>query len=117
MASSGASSTYELPERQLRYVNNDISTTYVVNYSIGSLNIINISRLLLRQFVCRTCTLARHLSLSSSMVRASQLSSEGCGRSFSGAQKSFFLTNVHPSSKISPSSHIYNIGRNIILKL
>ena len=29
--------------------------------------------------ICRTCTLAHHLSLGSSIVRASQRSSEGCG--------------------------------------
>ena len=30
-------------------------------------------------YLCRTCTWARHLSLGSSMVRASHRSSEGCG--------------------------------------
>ena len=33
----------------------------------------------LRSHICRICTLARHLSLGSSMVRASYRSSEGCG--------------------------------------
>ena len=42
-------------------------------------------------YICRTCALARHLSLGNSMVRASYQSSEGCGFDPGlGAQKSFF---------------------------
>ena len=40
---------------------------------------INLSWLPLRSHICRTCNLARHLSLGSWMVRASHRSSEGCG--------------------------------------
>ena len=49
-------------------------------YNICRINtIITILRLLLLQDICRTCTLALHLRLESSIVRASHRSSEGCG--------------------------------------
>ena len=40
--------------------------------------IISISWLPLRQHICQTCNIARHLSLGHSMVTASHRSSEGC---------------------------------------
>ena len=45
---------------------------------IASNIIINISCLPHWQHICRTCTLAHHLSLGGSMVRVSHQSSEGC---------------------------------------
>ena len=52
-------------------------------YNIYRLNvIINISWQPLRQHICRTCSWACHLSVGSSMVRASHQLSEGCGFDF-----------------------------------
>ena len=50
---------------------------YIYIYSIKC--IIYISWLALKSHICRSYTLARHLSLGSSMIRASYRSSEGCG--------------------------------------
>ena len=63
-------------------------TTYI--YRITTIIKILWLRLSLRSHICRTWTLARHLSPGSSMVSAPHRSSEGCGFDPSRAQKSFF---------------------------
>ena len=61
-----------------------------------------------RHHICRTCPLARHVSLGSSMVRASYCFLEGCGfdphRGSEMAQKSDVYLSV-----ISPNSHMRKI--------
>ena len=77
-------------------------------------NIINISWLPPRSHICRTCTLARHLSLGSSMVRASHRSSEGRGFDPRPGLNNRFSENrvwrtfIYHSFKLSPSTHISN---------
>ena len=63
--------TFWWPERHCHH--SATETQYMSHHNI------NISWLPLRSPIYRTCTLAHHLSLGSSMVRASQRSSEGRG--------------------------------------
>ena len=57
----------------------DLSKLPHFQQHVCKINNINISWLPLRSHISRTCTLAHHMSLGSSMVRASHRSSEGCG--------------------------------------
>ena len=86
MTSSGAGSTYVFLSSShdvlivmFNSSGSNLTKTISESQTGIELSIIYISWLLLRQHICRTCTLAHHLSLGSSMVRASHRSSEGCG--------------------------------------
>ena len=83
--------------------------------NVSSNSIINISWLPHGLHICRLCTLARHLNLGSSMVRASYRSSDGCGfnprlglRNRFSEVWAWQTSNGHP--RMSPNSHMQNIS-------
>ena len=62
-------------------------------------------------YLCFICTLAHHLSLSSSMVRASHRSSESCGFDPRLGLRNHFLSielEDRSSTLIYPSSHVFS---------
>ena len=71
------------------------------------------------QHICRTCILARHLSLGSLMVRASHRSSEGCGfNPRLGVRNRFpevwtWQTFIYHQSKFSPMKLLGTPGRGV----